>query len=107
MSDHIENVLRLFPPRPLSDGERQILFDWIGVAEEFSAFFSARRDDPPDMYNRIVVSHRPTKRPLYFIHCSKDSDSWLMVSVNEGEGVGHFRTLRAALRHITHRSRVR
>ena len=41
MSDHIENVLRVFPPRPLSDGERQILLDWIAVAEAFSAFFSA------------------------------------------------------------------
>jgi hypothetical protein len=106
MSDHIEHVLQVFPPRPLSDGERQILLDWIGVAEAFSAFFSARRDDPPEMYNRIVVSHRLTNRPLYFIHCSTDSGSWLMVSSNEGEGLGHFRTLRAALRDITHRSRV-
>jgi hypothetical protein len=103
MSDHIQNVLRVFPPRPLSDGERQILLNWIAVAEEFSAFFSARRDDPSDIYNRVVVSHRLTKRPLYFIHCSPDFDSWIMVSANEEEGVGHFRTLRAALRYIAHR----
>ena len=100
MLDHLKNVLLTFPPRPITDGERQILLDWIGTTDDLSAFVSERRSDDPAIYRRIVIIRRATKRHLYLIHSPKDSDCWVVVSATEREDVGHFPTLRMALNYI-------
>lgn len=100
MNHHIDNVLRTFPPRPVTDGERQILRDWIRTTEDLSAYVSERRSDDPAIYRRIVVSRRATKQHLYLIHSPQGSDCWIVLSAVEAEDVGHFPTLRAALDHI-------
>lgn len=97
----MENVLPIFPPRPLTDGERQLLLDWTAETKAFFAFVSERRNDDPMIYRRIVVSRRATKQPLYLIHCHKNFNLWIMVSVVDGEDVGRFPTLRAALNCIS------
>ena len=100
MADLIDKVLQTFPPRPLTDGERQLVIDWTQAAEEFSAFVSERRVDDPMIFRRIVVSRRRTKQHLYLIHSPIGQDCWIMVSATEGECVGRFPMLRAALDHL-------
>lgn len=100
MLDHLKNVLRTFPPRPITDGERQILLDWIGTTDDLSAFVSERRSDDPAIYRRIVVMRRATRRHLYLVHSPKDSDCWIVVSATEQEDIGRFPTLRAALNYV-------
>ncbi len=102
MPDFIDKVLRSFPPRPVTDGERQLLLDWIDTAEDFSAVVSERRSDDPAIYRRIVISRRATNRCLYFIHSPQHSDCWIMISAEDGQDVGRFPTLLAALNYIHH-----
>ncbi len=101
MDRQVDNVQRIFPPRLLTDGEREILLDWIGAATEFVAFVSERRSDDPAIYRRIVVSRRADNRRLYLIHSHRSSDHWSMVSAVDGDDVGRFPTLRAALNCIS------
>jgi hypothetical protein len=101
MSDLIDRVLCTFPPRPLADGERQLLAEWTEVVKDFSTFVSQRRSDDPAIYQRIVVSRRVTEQHLYLIHCPKDLDCWIMISAVEGKSIGHFASLRAALDYIS------
>lgn len=100
MSNRVENVHRMFPPRPLTDGERAILLGWTLATKDFSTFVSERRSDDPAVYRRIIVSRRVNNRRLYMIHAHQNSDYWIMVSAADGEDVGHFPTLRAALNFI-------
>jgi len=101
MNDHVRNVQRIFPPRPLTDGERAILLGWSMAAKDFSAFVSERRSDDPAVYRRIVISRRSGNRRLYLIHSHQNSDHWIMVSAADQEDIGHFPTLRAALNYIS------
>ncbi len=100
MDPHVENLPRTFPPRPLTDDERQLLLDWINAAKGFSAFVSERHTDDPAIYRRIVVSRRATKQHLYLIHPPKDSVYWIIHSTVSRGYVERFPTLRAALNHI-------
>jgi hypothetical protein len=95
-----KDVLRTFPPRPLTDDERLLLLDWIQAAKGFSAFVSERRSDDPAIYKRIVVSRRATKQYLYLIHAPTNSAGWIVLSAIKGEYVERFPTLRAALNYI-------
>lgn len=101
MDHHVDNVQRIFPPRPLTDGERAILLGWSMAAKDFTAFVSERRSDDPAVYRRIVISRRAGNRRLYLIHSHQNSDHWIMVSAADREDVGHFPTLRAALNYIS------
>ena len=101
MDRHADNVQRIFPPRLLTDGEREILLGWIGAAADFTAFVSERRSDDPAIYRRIVVCRRVDNRRLYLIHSHRNSDHWIMVSAADGDEVGRFPTLRAALNCIS------
>lgn len=101
MDHHVDNVQRIFPPRPLTDGERAILLGWSMAVKDFSAFVSERRSDDPAVYRRIVISRRADNRRLYLIHSHQNSDHWIMVSAADREDVGHFPTLRAALNYIS------
>ena len=100
MSDLIDRVLRTFPPRPLTEAERELLLDWVETARDFQAFVSERRSDDPAIYRRVVVSHRNTQQHLYLIHCPKDLDCWIMVSPVGGKSIGRFASLRTALEYI-------
>jgi hypothetical protein len=100
MTDQLDHVLMTFPPRPLTDGERQILRDWAEPADDLVAYVSERRSDDPALYRRIVISRRATRQRLYLVHCPNGADAWIVVSAIEGEDVGRFPTLRAALHHI-------
>ncbi len=101
MNHSVKSVQRIFPPRPLTDGERAILLGWSIAAKDFSAFVSERRSDDPAVYRRIVISRRVDNRRLYLIHSHQNSDHWIMVSAADQEDVGHFPTLRAALNYIS------
>lgn len=100
MDHHLENVLLTFPPRPITDGERQLLLDWIATTDDFSVFVSQRRCDDPAIYRRIIVARRATKQRLYLVHSPKDSDCWIVMSAVESDDVEQFPTLRAALTYI-------
>ena len=100
MNYQIDNIPRTFPPRPLTDGERQLLLDWSESAGDFSAFLSQRQSDDPAIYERIVVFLRATKRHLYLVHCPHGSNRWIVASAVERENIGYFPTLRDALNSI-------
>lgn len=99
-TDRAANVLMTFPPRPLTDGEREILRVWATEADDVFAFVSERRSDDPAIYRRIVISRTSTGQRLYHIRPPQGHDSWLVVSAVEGEDVARCPTLRAALNFI-------
>ena len=99
MNHHIQSVFRTFP-RPLTNGEHQLLLDWNEFAGDFLAFLSQRQSDDPAIYGGIVVFLRATNRHLYLIHCPQGSNHWIVRSAMDGEEVGLFPTLRAALNYI-------
>ena len=100
MDLEIVQVLGAFPPRPLTDDERQLLRAWIAATTVLSAFVSERRTDDPGTVGRIVVYRRVTKRPLYLIHSPHGSSCWVVHSAVERENLGYFPTLRAALNFV-------
>jgi hypothetical protein len=100
MVDIVDKAICSFPPRPVTDGERQILLDWIDGTDDISAFVSERRSDDPGIYRRVVVLRRATRQRLYLIHCPQRSNWWVVTSAAERESVGYFPTLRAALSFI-------
>lgn len=100
MVESIAKAVCAFPPRPVTDGERQLLLDWIEATGDFSGFVSERRSDDPAIYRRIVILRRATRQRLYVIHCPQGSNWWMVTSATEGEDVGYFATLRAALQFI-------
>jgi hypothetical protein len=99
-TDRAANVLMTFPPRPLTDGEREILRVWAAEADDVFAFVSERRSDDPTIYRRIVISRTSTGQRLYLIRPPQGHDSWLVLSAVEGEDVARCPTLRAALNFV-------
>jgi hypothetical protein len=93
-------ALLTFPPRPLTDWEQETLRGWAEAVEGFTAFVSQRRRDDPAIYQRIVITRRRTKRRAYTIHAPQGMDVWIVVSATEGEDIGSFLTLRAALEFV-------
>ncbi|HUB12064.1 MAG TPA: hypothetical protein VMB34_08910 [Acetobacteraceae bacterium] len=96
----MDKALCSFPPRPVTDGERQLLLDWAEASNDLSAFVSERRSDDPGIYRRIVILRRATRQRLYLIHCPLGSNWWMVTSAVERESVGYFPTLRAALNFV-------
>ena len=99
MDQHSKDAPRTASLRPLTDDERQVLLQWIRAAKNFSAFFSERQSDGPALHHRIVICRRTTQQPLYLIHASAASTSWI-VSTVQGDYVERFPTLRSALHHF-------
>jgi hypothetical protein len=97
LTDHTTNVLMTFPPRPLTEGERDIVRAWAAEVDDVFAFVSERRSDDPTIYRRIVISRNSTGQRLYFIRPPQGHDSWLVLSAKEGEDLARCPTLRAAL----------
>jgi len=100
MFDALDKTISSFPPRPVTDGERQVLLDWLSITDDVSAFVSERRSDDPGIFRRIVVLRRATRKAMYLIHCPQNSNWWVLTSAIERENVGYFPTLRAALQFI-------
>ena len=89
-------VLLTFPPRALTNWERETLRGWVEAVDGFTAFVAERRSDDPAIYRRIVIARRRTKQHAYTIHTPQGMDVWIVVSAAEGEDVGTFPTVRAA-----------
>jgi hypothetical protein len=100
MADLNNEVLWTFPPRTMTDGEHQLLRDWVGAADDFLAFLSQRQEDDREIYGRIVVLLRATNERLYLIYCSRGSRWWVILSAVKREHAGCFATLRDALDFI-------
>ena len=88
------------PPRLLTDGDQEVLHRWAVGAADLAAYVGMRRSDDPTIYHRIVISRRATRQRLYVIHASDALAFWTVQSAGEGEDVGRFPTLRAALHFI-------
>lgn len=99
-TNRMSNALETFPPRPLSQNEREIVRAWANEADDVSAFVSERRSDDPTVYRRIVISRASTGQRLYLIRPPQGNDSWLVLSAVEGEDVARCPTLRAALNFV-------
>jgi hypothetical protein len=98
---HISSkALLTFPPRPLTEWERETLRGWVEAIDGFTAFVSERRSDDPAIYRRIVIARRRTRQHAYTIHTPEGMDVWIVASAAEGEDVGNFSTLRAALEFV-------
>ncbi len=95
------NVLWVFHPRPLTDGERQVLRDWAAATRFISASVNERLRQDPSTYRRISVAGRTSKRPLYFIYSHRNTTTWVLVSAVEREEVGRFASLADALNCIS------
>jgi hypothetical protein len=93
-------VLLTFPPRALTNWERETLRGWVEAVDGFTAFVSERRSDDPAIYRRIVITRRRTKQHAYTIYAPHGMDVWIVVSVTEREDIGSFSTLRAALEFV-------
>jgi len=99
-TDRAANVLMTFPPRPLTDGEREILRVWVTEVNDVLAFVSERRSDDPAIYRRIVIIRKSTGQRLYLVRPPHGHDSWLVLSAVEGEDLARCPTLRAALNFV-------
>jgi hypothetical protein len=97
---HMSRAIETFPPRPLTQGEREILHAWITGADDVFAFVSERRSDDPTIYRRIVISRSSTGQRLYLIRPPQGNDPWLVLSATEGEDVARCPTLRSALNFV-------
>jgi hypothetical protein len=92
-------ALLTFPPRALTDWERETLRGWAEAVYGFTAFVAERRSDDPAIYRRIVITRR-TKQHAYTIYTPQGMDVWIVVSASEGEDIDSFPTLRAALEFV-------
>jgi hypothetical protein len=99
-TDRMTHVLMTFPPRPLTDGERETLRVWATEVDDVAAFVSERRSDDPAIYRRIVISRASTGQRLYFIRPPHSNDSWLVLSAKESEDIARCPSLRAALNFV-------
>jgi hypothetical protein len=87
-------------PRPVSDGERELVGQWSAAVSAVTAYISQRRADKAGLRGRIVVVDRKSRTLLYLIYGPEGSDFWVVLSATEDEEIGRFPTLRAALNFV-------
>jgi hypothetical protein len=88
-------------PRMMSIEEQSVFEQWLAAAPDgVSAYVSQRSTDDPSMAQRIVVTIRGTKRPIYSVHCPIGADFWIVTSLVEASEIGLFPSLRAALNFV-------
>jgi hypothetical protein len=88
-------------PRIMTIEEQSVLVQWLAAAPHgVSAYVSQRNTDDPSVAQRIVVTIRGTRQPLYSVHCPVGADFWIVTSLFEGSEVGLFPSLRAALNFV-------
>ena len=101
MPDRTSDVLRTFPPRPLSPDERALVAEWpAATCDVASAYVSERRGDDPSTYRRIVITLGPGRDPSFLIQAPSGISCWLLYSTQPNADVRRFETLRAALNTI-------
>ena len=94
-------VMLTFPPRELSEFERELVREWLALAGDISqAYVSSRRSDDPTLYHRIVVSDAPDGRPTHLVHQPAGLDLWVKMTTGANPEIEMFGNLRAALNSI-------
>jgi len=94
-------VLLAFPPRPLDEGERALVDEWLALAGDvLMAYVSLRRSDDPRLYRRVVISGGPTPRPSHIVHAPLGTAGWLVTTIGPPADVQVFDTLREALNAV-------
>jgi hypothetical protein len=61
---------------------------WLLLPTAFSAYVSQRSTDDASMAQRIVVTIRGTKHPIYSVHCPIGADFWIVTSLVEASEIG-------------------
>jgi RimJ/RimL family protein N-acetyltransferase len=105
MPSNADNVLLTFPPRPISQWERELVAEWFAATQKeqldiAAAYVSERRGDDPMIVGRIVIVNRPAHGPSHLIHSPAESTFWVMSSAPDWGELKRFRTLRGALNAI-------
>jgi hypothetical protein len=105
MPSSADNVILTFPPRPISDWEREVLAEWFAATQQqrldvAKAFVSERRGDDPKIVGRIVLIIGPSKEPTHLIYSPSGSTFWVVATGPAWDGLQRFRTLRAALNSV-------
>jgi hypothetical protein len=94
-------ALLLFPPRSLSQTERELFNEWLGSAGDIPlAFISQRRSDDPRIYLRIVIWLDASEEGVYTIHTTSAGTGWLVGPVDQPSLTEFYDTLRDALNSI-------
>ena len=101
MANRTVDVLRTLPPRPLGQGERQLVAEWLAAAGDVAlAYVSERRSDDPAIYRRVVVAMEADCVPTYLIHTPTNMDIWVLLHVSPDFEGRCFDSLRDALNFI-------
>lgn len=101
MSSEAATVFLTFPPRSLSEGDRETVRQWLAATTGIgNAFASERRGDDPAFYRRIVVIETGRREPSFLVHCPDGTDVWLVTTLGSPDQVQMYPTLRAALHAI-------
>ena len=96
-------VLLTFPARAISPDERKLVSQWLALAGDITAAYTAdRRSDDPALYRRIVIVDNPHGRPAFLIHQPAGLTMWVKTVVRRKGRIETFETLRAALNSIRH-----
>ena len=105
MPSNADNVLLTFPPRPISQRERDLVAEWFAATrrEELdiaAAYVSERRGDDPMIVGRIVIVARPSHGPSHLIYSPAESTFWVVSAAPAWGDLMRFRSLRDALNSI-------
>ena len=94
-------ALLSFPPRSLSQTERELFNEWLGSAGDIPlAFISQRRSDDPRMYLRIVIWLDAGGERVYTVHATSVGTGWLVAPFDQPSLANIYDTLRDALNSI-------
>jgi hypothetical protein len=94
-------ALLSFPPRALSEPERELFSEWLSRAGDIPlAFISQRRSDDPRMYLRIVIWLDAGGERVYTVHTPSVGAGWLVAPFDQPSLANIYDTLRDALNSI-------
>lgn len=101
MSKATMQALLSFPPRSLSQPERDLFSEWLSRAGDIPlAFISQRRSDDPRIYLRIVVWLDAGGEHVYTVHTTSVGTGWLVAPFDQPSLTDVHDTLREALNSI-------
>jgi len=89
------------PARKLTPDERALLTDWFAMAGDIaSAYVVQRRDDNPDLMNRIIIATNIDDTPSHIVYATSRRHTWILFKPGWRTSIQRFRTLRGALNSI-------
>jgi hypothetical protein len=105
MPSPADNAILTFPPRSISQWERDLLNEWFAATQRkkldvTSASVRERRGDDPKFYGKIGVALRAGLEPAYLIYSPAGSTIWVVTTGSMWNQVQRFPTLRLALNSI-------